>query len=68
MSTQQIAFTFEGVDYTAPMSFYDTNRCRLPDGRTITAGGWLESMPPRPADLRVTEDDGMPQATRKSTP
>jgi len=45
MSTQQIAFTFEGVDYTAPMSFYDTNRCRLPDGRIITAGGWLESMP-----------------------
>ncbi len=43
-----INFKFEEHTYTAPGSFYDTNRFTLPDGRTIAASGRLETMPPKP--------------------
>jgi hypothetical protein len=52
-----IAFAFEGVNYEAPMAFYQRNRVRLPDGRALHAkGGWFETMPPTPGTLDVCPD------------
>lgn len=49
-----IAFTFDGRSYAAPISFYHNGTARLPDGRLVRAGGWLESSPPQPTRLALT--------------
>lgn len=63
-----ITFTFEGVEYGAPMSFYDLEIVQLPDGRCLSAvGGFLERNPPSPMNLRLIDPAagriaGAPQA------
>ncbi len=50
---RDIRFEFEGKTYTAPAGFYDTSLAILPDGRTVTATGWLESLPPKPTGIKL---------------
>jgi len=58
----EIKFKFEGCAYTAPESFYETNRFTLPDGRVIAAREWAETMPPRPVKLHVVSLGHGPRA------
>lgn len=59
-----IRFVFEGISYTVPAAFYDSDGCVLPDGRVLRAAGFLESLPPQPQGLHVVDEPaaGLPRA------
>lgn len=53
-----IDFEFEDVDYVVDFSAYKIGLILLPDGRTITPMGWLETVyPPFPLQLNVVENN-----------
>ena len=52
VTTPLIQFEFEGVTFDADMEFYETNECRLPDGRIVEATSWNETHPPMPCGIR----------------
>ncbi len=48
----EIRFNWDGKSYTVEMRAYDLGRIALPDGRVLEVGKWLESMPPKPTEMR----------------
>lgn len=55
-----IKFGFEGKQYEIAADAYEVDKIQLPDGRVLKVGCWLETSPPKPADLTVIY---YPQAT-----
>jgi len=63
LDRRDITFVFENQKYTCPAEAYDRNRIVLSDGRILSAGAWLESMPPKPQGLHVVGDTNAVVAT-----
>lgn len=64
-TTQTIQFTFEGKEYEAPYSFYETGRHTLPDGREVECRGWLESLPPQPVEITLVKTSPLTPPSKK---
>ncbi len=52
----EITFEYDGKNYIVSGDAYEKNLIRLPDGRILKVGAWLESYPPQPYEIEdVTE-------------
>lgn len=58
-----IKFIWDGIEYEAPMSFYEKEIVMLPDGILLKADGFYESLPPQPRKLHRIE---IPKAVLKT--
>jgi hypothetical protein len=58
-----MTFTYDGIEYRVDVGankIYQNDRfIRLPDGRYLKVGYWLESYPPIPQNLSEVESSGV---------
>lgn len=52
-----IHFEYDGAEYSVSGDAYDKDcLIKLPNGKLLSVGMWLESFPPQPADIEEVED------------
>jgi len=56
-----IQFSYDGVAYTVSYDAYkESGLIRLPDGRVLWVGSWLESYPPQPSKIEIASVESFP--------
>ncbi len=53
---EKITFEYDGKTYVVKGDAYNKNLIRLPDGRILKVGSWLESCPPHPYEIEDVTD------------
>lgn len=51
-----IQFRWEGLPYECPPKAYVLGKIVLPDGRVLIVESWLESNPPQPRGMHLSEE------------